>query len=383
MSTQCDIFRCSHIDANNTEDNNTKINGDIMIDNDYETNKDVNEDLNENNININQNTDQATKLPRGYDTLDGFPEVKGYDFNQKFDFQNFIDAYKHMGIQGTNLGYGIEIINQMIEENVTIFLSATSNQVSCGNRDIIRYLVEHKMVHVISVSEGAVEEDIIKCLKPFVIGTFDISGRALFDKNIGRIGNIFAPGDRYAYFETFTDPFFDRVHKIYKDRGVSLTPSEFIYELGREMERLPNKEESYIYWAYKNDIPVFCPALVDGTFGNFLYAEHITKKGFPIDIVADHKRIIDIVLGCEKSGAILLGGGTPKHYVLNANIYRDGLDYAVYITTADEHDASDSGGNPQEAISWAKIKVNGLHVKIRAEASIVFPLIVAGSFARI
>ncbi|MEM4756371.1 MAG: deoxyhypusine synthase family protein, partial [Candidatus Woesearchaeota archaeon] len=54
----------------------------------------------------------------------------------------------------------------------------------------------------------------------------------------------------------------------------------------------------------------------------------------------------------------------------------------IYITTAQEFDASDSGGNPQEAISWAKLKVNGQHVKIKVEASIAFPLLVAGSFAK-
>jgi deoxyhypusine synthase len=145
---------------------------------------------------------------------------------------------------------------------------------------------------------------------------------------------------------------------------------------------LDNKEESILYWAYKNDIPIFCPALTDGTIGNFLYVEMIKHKDYYIDIVGDHKKIIDFVLSCEKTGAILLGGGTPKHYVLNANIYRDGVDYAVYITTANELDASDSGGNAQEAITWAKLKVNALNVKVHAEASLVFPLLVASTFKK-
>ncbi|MGV8150828.1 MAG: deoxyhypusine synthase family protein, partial [Candidatus Woesearchaeota archaeon] len=101
-----------------------------------------------------------------------------------------------------------------------------------------------------------------------------------------------------------------------------------------------------------------------------------------LDVIGDHKKIVSMVLESEKTGAILLGGGTPKHYILDANIYRDGLDYAVYVTTADEYDASDSGGNPQEAMSWAKIRVNAKAVKIKSEATIVFPLLVAGTFAK-
>jgi len=332
----------------------------------------------------NDNTQEAPQNISRFDTLEGFPEVKGYDFDETFDFNRFMGSYQNMGIQATHLGAAIDIVNQMIDDKATIFLSCTSNMVSSGNREIIKFLVKHKLIHAISISEGGIEEDVIKCLRPFMIGRFDIPGRTLFDKNISRIGNIFVPSDRYAYFETFTDPFFDRIYAEYKGKrnGKPFTPSEFIYELGREMERLDNKEESILYWAYKNDIPIFCPALTDGTIGNFLYVEMIKHKDYYIDIVGDHKKIIDFVLSCEKTGAILLGGGTPKHYVLNANIYRDGVDYAVYITTANELDASDSGGNAQEAITWAKLKVNALNVKVHAEASLVFPLLVASTFKK-
>lgn len=335
------------------------------------------ENVQENTDNVSDNTNM-----RGYETLEGFPEIRGYDFDERFDFDRFIESYKNMGIQATNLGMGIDIVNRMIDDDAAIFLSCTSNMVSSGNRDIIRFLTKHKMIQAISISEGGVEEDVIKCLKPFVVGKFDVPGRALFDKSISRIGNIFVPLDRYTYFEEFIEPFLERTYSEGKSRGKPFTPSEFIYELGREVEKLDNKEESILYWAYKNNIPIFCPALTDGTIGNFLYFAVLRHKDLYIDIVGDHKKIIDLVLSCEKTGAILLGGGTPKHYILNANIYRDGLDYAVYITTADEHDASDSGGNPQEAISWAKIKVNAPNVKIQSEASIIFPLLVAATFAK-
>ena len=342
-----------------------------------------NNNTNNTEDNYNNNSNQeTTQNMRKYDTLEGFPEIRGYDFEEKFDFNKFMESYKNMGIQATNLGVAIDIVNQMIADNAFIFLTCTSNMVSSGNREIIKFLVKHKMIHAISISEGGIEEDIVKCLKPFIVGRFDIPGRVLFDKSISRIGNIFVPVDRYTYFEQFTDPFFDRTYEEYKKRGKPFTPSEFINELGREMERLENREESIVYWAYKNNIPIFCPALTDGTIGNFLYFEIVKRKDFYIDIVNDHKKIIDLVLSCDKAGAIILGGGTAKHYVLNANIYRDGLDYAVYITTADEHDASDSGGDIQEAITWAKIKVNAPNVKVRAEASLVFPLLVASTFAK-
>jgi deoxyhypusine synthase len=113
-----------------------------------------------------------------------------------------------------------------------------------------------------------------------------------------------------------------------------------------------------------------------------MYFQKRKKPGFYIDAVGDHQKIVEYCLNQEKIGAIILGGSVPKHYCLNANIFRDGLDYAVYITTAQEFDASDSGGNQQEAMTWTKLKLNAPNVKIKVEATIAFPLLVAGSFAR-
>lgn len=325
---------------------------------------------------------EQTQFMRRYETMEGYPEIKGYDFEKKFDFDEFIESFKNMGIQATNLGMAIDIVNQMHEDNATIFLSCTSNMVSSGNREIIKFLVKHKYIHVLSISAGGVEEDIIKTLRPFVVGTFDISGRALFDKGVGRIGNIFAPYDRYLYFEKFMQPLFDRIYLEQQSRGRPFTASEFIHEMGREVAKEENHEDSILYWASKNGIPVFCPALTDGSIGDLFHFQKQKRKDYYLDILGDHDKIIKIALNAEKTGAILLGGGVSKHYVLNANIFREGLEYAVYITTAQEYDASDSGGNQQEAMTWAKLKVNASNVKVRAEASLVFPLLVAATFRK-
>jgi deoxyhypusine synthase len=61
---------------------------------------------------------------------------------------------------------------------------------------------------------------------------------------------------------------------------------------------------------------------------------------------------------------------------------RNGLDYAVYINTAQEFDGSDSGAMPEEAVSWGKILPNAQSVKVFGDATILFPLLVAESFAK-
>ena len=46
-----------------------------------------------------------------------------------------------------------------------------------------------------------------------------------------------------------------------------------------------------------------------------------------------------------------------------------------------EFDGSDAGASPDEAVSWGKIRIDAKPVKVVAEATLVFPLIVASCFA--
>lgn len=80
---------------------------------------------------------------------------------------------------------------------------------------------------------------------------------------------------------------------------------------------------------------------------------------------------------------IILGGGVIKHHICNANLMRNGADYAVFINTGQEFDGSDAGARPDEAVSWGKIRANAKSVKVSADATLVFPLLVAETFARI
>jgi deoxyhypusine synthase len=101
-----------------------------------------------------------------------------------------------------------------------------------------------------------------------------------------------------------------------------------------------------------------------------------------VDIVEDIRKINTIAVRAKRSGMIVLGGGVVKHHIANANLMRNGAESAVYINTAQEFDGSDAGARPDEAVSWGKIKIDGDSVKVYAEATVVFPMIVAATFAK-
>ena len=306
------------------------------------------------------------------------PAIQGYDFDQGVDYDKLLDSFAVMGFQATQLAKAIDIIQRMRKDKCTIYLGYTSNMVTSGLRDVFRFLAQHKLVDVIVTTAGGVEEDIIKCMQPFILGRFDAPGAELREKGINRTGNIFVPNSRYCRFEDFLTPLLEKMNQEQKATGTIVTPSEFVARLGKEI----NNPESIYYWTQKNNIPVFCPAITDGSMGDMLYFSSFKRPDFKIDVVRDMKKLNDLTLDAKKTGLIILGAGVVKHCILNANMLRNGCDYAVYVNTAQEYDGSDSGARPDEAVSWGKIAPEANSVKVFGDATILFPLIVAKTFAK-
>merc|ERR1711997_1123795 len=170
----------------------------------------------------------------------------------------------------------------------------------------------------------------------------------------------------------------DEMLKIQKDTNYLWTPSRMIRFLGLKI----NDKSSIYYWAAKNNIPVFSPALTDGSLGDMLFFHSFKNPGLVLDIIQDLKRLNQIAMKACNTGMIIVGGGLIKHHICNANLMRNGADFSVFLNTASEFDGSDSGARPDEAISWGKIKKEATPVKIYGESSLLVPLLVAETFAR-
>lgn len=308
---------------------------------------------------------------------DGIP-IKGYNFDEGVDYKKIIESFSSTGFQASLLAKSIEITNEMIQNKAFIYLGYTSSMVSSGLRDIFRYLVKNKKVNLVVTTAGGVEEDIIKCRGDFSLGDFKASGKELREKGINRIGNIFVSNSRYVEFEEFFQKLLEEVYSEQKKTGKIITSSELIWKMGEKV----NDERSICYWAWKNQIKIFCPAITDGAMGDNIWFFKYRNPDFVIDVAEDIKQMNDSVFGQKKTGAILLGSGIAKHHILNANMFRNGLDYAVYINNSQEFDGSDAGALPEEAVSWGKILPKAENVKVFGDATILFPIIVAETFAK-
>jgi deoxyhypusine synthase len=312
-------------------------------------------------------------------------------------------AFATTGFQATHLAAAADEVNRMLswrasddpayaaaareaglnpdDVDCKIFLAFTSNLGSSGVRDVIAHLLSRRLVDVVVTTAGAVEEDLIKCLAPTYVGDFGLAGAPLRARGLNRIGNMLVPNSNYCAFEDWVMPRLDAALDKQEATGEVWTPSTLIAELGAAMD----DDASFCTQAARHAVPVFCPALTDGSLGDMLYFHSYKRPGLVLDIVRDVRAVNDAALKASPraTGVIVLGGGLPKHHVCNANLMRNGADFAVYVSTAQEFDGSDSGARPDEAVSWGKIKPTATPVKVHADATIAFPLLVAATFAKV
>ena len=206
-----------------------------------------------------------------------------------------------------------------------------------------------------------------------------MKGATLREQGLNRTGNLIVPNDNYGAFEDWIkNVVFTQMLKEQKENGVNWTPSKMIALMGKIIDN----PKSIYYWAYKNNIPVFSPAVTDGSIGDNLYIFNFRNPGLRLDIVEDVNKIFNVSVYSKNSGMVIIGGGLIKHHICNANLMRNGADFSVYLNTAMEFDGSDAGAAPDEPVSWGKIKASARPVKVVADATLTFPLIVAETFAK-
>ncbi|KAL0228416.1 hypothetical protein RCL1_004559 [Eukaryota sp. TZLM3-RCL] len=348
-------------------------------------------------------------LVKSTSVSDEATEVKGHDWSSPLSLSSLLGSYSTTGFQASALSQSIHIVNEMLkcrfgevsppfdeeedsEETVplsdelvdsenkprcSIFLGYTSNLISSGLRETLAFLCKHRFVDVVVTTAGGIEEDIIKCLGKTYLGSFSLQGKTLRKQGLNRVGNLLIPNDNYCAFQDFFFPVLHQLLDEQNEKNRVWSPSQIIWKLGEVI----NDESSVCYWCWKNKIPVFCPALTDGSMGDMIYFFSYNRPGLVIDLVQDIKLINDIACKARSTGVIILGGGLVKHHIFNANLMRNGSDYAVVVNTAAEFDGSDAGAKPDEAISWGKIKLNAKAAKVYCDATIAFPLIVSQSFA--
>ena len=125
--------------------------------------------------------------------------IKGPDLSHAIGLQELLESYERIGFQATGLARAIKIVEEMVraslrpwsllneqrqrrgdsDQPLTLFLGYTSNLISSGLREVIRFLAQYKLVDCLVTTAGGIEEDFIKCLGSTVLGAFELDGADL------------------------------------------------------------------------------------------------------------------------------------------------------------------------------------------------------------
>ncbi len=281
--------------------------------------------------------------------------------------KELVRSLGEVGFQSVELKRAADVIVKMKKNSAKIFLTFTSNMVTSGLRGFFAQLIKLKIADVIVTTVGGIEEDIMKASgEKFSIGRFTTDDVELHEQGVNRVGNLLIKNECYMNFEDWITPVLDKLYQKKKRWPVS----ELLAALGM----LLDDEDSILYQAAKNNVPIFCPAITDGSFGFHLFMYQQKHPDFIVDVVKDFGNILFSSSYDEKKAVIALGGSISKHHAILCTLLNGGAEYAVYMTTAHKTSGSMSGATTEEAKSWGKVKDESDVATVVGDVTIMFPL---------
>ena len=314
---------------------------------------------------------------KGYNTIPIMKKVKDFEMEKSRDLREILAQMEDLGgFQGNKVAEAVNILERMIKDKKSLnFLSFPACLVATGIRGVFKEMVKRKWFDLVITTCGTLDHDLARSWGDYYCGSFGLNDEDVKKRGFSRLGNVLVPDKVYAeQVEKNVQRFLSEIYEEKKE----LASYELVWEFGKRLD----SEDSIIYWATKNNIPVIIPGITDGMIGYqlWMFSQH---KDFKIDVLKDEQLLNDQVWDAEKTGALIVGGGISKHHTIWWNQFKGGLDYAVYLTTAIEEDGSLSGARPREAVSWGQIKENAEKVFIYGEATTILPLMISALAERL
>mgnify|MGYP000926191535 FL=1 len=299
--------------------------------------------------------------------------VKDIKINATTSLEDLISQFGEAGgFVASKISTATSIMQDMQKDSCTKFLSFPADIMATGTRGLLRQLVENDMVDVIVTTCGTLDHDIARILADYYHGDFAMDDQQLREEGVNRLGNVLVPDDSYGIpIENWIQPILEELYSK-ENRWV---PWKIWRELGLRLADESNGSESLLAICAKKNIKVFVPGPTDGAVGSQLWLFWQSHKDFTLDIFAEEHELSDIVHDADSTGALMVGGGISKHHTIWWNQFRDGLDYAVQVTTAPEWDGSLSGARVREAVSWGKVRPKARRITVEGDATVLLPLI--------
>jgi deoxyhypusine synthase len=275
---------------------------------------------------------------------------------------------------GGSLARAADIWEQMLsDEETTKFFGLAGAMVPAGMGGVVADLIEDGHIDIL-VSTGAnLTHDIIEA-----IGCRHFHGTAFCDDvelrhdEINRIYDVYLPNEAFVHFEEFMQGVFGELGP-----GSTISISALLEHIGK------HTTSGILHTAARKKIPVYNPAVQDSMIGLQYWLFSQTNK-VTVDAFADMPALMDRCFTAKKAGAMLVGGGVPKNFILQSMLMTpNGFSYAIQLT-GDRPDLGGlSGATLDEARSWGKITEDAQAVTVYGDATITLPVLAAAVTERL
>ena len=275
---------------------------------------------------------------------------------------------------GGSLARAADIWEQMlVDKETTKFFGLAGAMVPAGMGGIVADLIKGGHIDIL-VSTGAnLTHDIIEAIGcRHFHGTAFCNDVELRRDEINRIYDVYLPNEAFEHFEEFMQGVFGEL-----EPGSTISISGLLEHIGK------HAKSGILHTAARKKIPVYNPAVQDSMIGLQYWLFSQTNK-VTVDAFADMPALMDRCFTAKKAGAMLVGGGVPKNFILQSMLMTpNGFSYAIQLT-GDRPDLGGlSGATLDEARSWGKITEDAQAVTVYGDATITLPMLAAAVTERL
>ena len=287
------------------------------------------------------------------------------------DLAKQMEAVKVLG--PGRFGRAVKILGEMFgDEHYCKMVSLAGPIIPGGLRSVLVDLVEKDLINAVVTTGANVTHDMLEGLgHRHIVGSETDDDETLRRKGLSRIYDLLVKQSAIEHLERSTRRMLDRL-PLEKRRNIGTF--ELLWHFGSQL----NDKRSLLSVASRKQMPIFCPGIFDSMLGLDLWTYSQLNPLF-INPFKDFSKLVNLSYEAKRVGAIILGGGMPKHHVLIANSYRGGVDAAIQITLDRPEGGGASGAPLEEAISWGKVKKRNNLVTLIGDAIVLFPIIALGA----
>jgi deoxyhypusine synthase len=312
--------------------------------------------------------------------------------------------YGNAGIGAATVAEAVDVYAEMLRrDDVTVLFGLAGAMVPSGMRAVVADLIRDGHIDALVTTGANLTHDAIEAIggkhhhgragphDPHPVGDAEAEhggdrtprdhDETLRDEGVDRIYNVYLPQEHFALFEShLRDNVFPEVER-------RVTIREFTAALGRanaerNRERGVDEDPGLAAAAHDNDVPIYCPAIQDSVLGIQAWIYSQTSE-FALDALGDMTHLSDLAFDADRAGAVVVGGGVPKNYVLQTMLtIPEAYDYAVQLTMDPDHTGGLSGATLDEARSWGKLEKSARNATVVGDATITLPLVVAAARER-